>query len=245
MVTPEPPSQLWLHSYFSRNRIPVRLELPVGVDHTAEESRSLVGVGPSDWRPPTADGIVIDDLDPGLAVEADGNGGWRGGIMARFRPELRFDQGLPQYWWPLEGTLGDRWLRQEVPSSWGKYRHTMARATAGYGDRRAVFATELASGRWRLDFHLPYDPLPQLPGERYVEPPFIGQLGRYEMWLRTAAGDRPIEFDGSAAAPGWNKLGVFDLEGGPVSVVVSNRTTGDIVIADAVNWRPLSAANSP
>ena len=246
MVTLEPPSQLWLHSYFSRNRIPVRLELPAGVDHTAEESGSLVGVGPSDWRPPTAVGIVIDDLDPGFAVEADGNGGWRGGIMARFRPELRFDQGLPQYyWWSLEGTLGGEWLRQEVPSSWGKYRHTMARATAGYGDHRAVFATELAGGRWRLDFHLPHDPLQQLPGEGYVEPSFIGQLGRYEMWLRTAAGDRPIEFDGSAAAQGWNKLGVFDLQGGRVSVVVSNRTTGDIVIADAVNWLPLSAANSP
>ena len=77
------------------------------------------------------------------------------------------------------------------------------------------------------------------------EPSFIGQLGRYEMWLRTAADDRPIEFDGSAAAQGWNKLGVFDLEGGRVSVVVSNRTTGDIVIADAVGWLPLSAANSP
>ena len=28
MVMPEPPSQLWLHSYFSMNRIPVRLGLP-------------------------------------------------------------------------------------------------------------------------------------------------------------------------------------------------------------------------
>lgn len=56
------------------------------------------------------------------------------------------------------------------------------------------------------------------------------------MWLRTPEGETAIEFDGSGAAGGWHKLGEFDLESPRVSVVVSNRTDGDIVIADAIRW---------
>ena len=164
--------------------------------------------------------------------------------MARFRPELQFDRGLPQYTWALGAELDGMWIRREAPSSWGKYRHTMALSVAGNGDRRVAFAADLAGGRWRLDFHVPRDPLPQLPGGDYAEPSFLGQLGRYEVWLRTAAGDTSIEFDGSAAAQGWNRLGVFELSGGPVDVVVSNRATGDLVIADAVRWQPVSAKGS-
>lgn len=245
MVMPEPPSQLWLHTYFSRNRIPVRLELPADVDHTAEQTAALIGVRPSEWKPAPPEGIVIDDLDPGFSVET-AIGKWRGGVMARFRPELQFDRGLPQYTWALGSEIDGTWFRREAPSSWGKYRHTMAFAPGGKGDRRVVFAADLPQGRWRLDFHVPPDPLPQLPGEEYVVPSFIGQLGRYEIWLRTAAGETSIEFDGSAAAQGWNKLGMFDLAGGNVSVVVGNRTTGDLVVADAVRWLPVLAdAPSP
>ena len=244
MVTPEPPSQLWLHSYFSKNRIPLRLELPAEVDHTRAMDGAFVGVSKSDWRPQTSSHTVIDDLDPGFSVEPDRTAGRSGGLMGRFRPRIQLDRGLPQYSWLLLGSPDAGWLRQEVPSSWGKYRHTMVRSAAGDGSRRVLFATDLESGRWQLDFHLPHDPLPQLPGRRYVELPFIGQLGRYEMWMRTADGDRPIEFDGSAAAPGWNKLGIFEIDGGLVSIVVSNRTTGRIVIADAIRWLPVSA-NSP
>ena len=238
MVTPDPPSQLWLHSYFSKNRIPVRLELPAEVDHTGAVVGAFVGAAQSDWRPQTPSHTVIDDLDAGFAVENDRTADGPG-LLGRFRPPTHFDRGLPQFSWLLLGSPDAGWLRQEVPSSWGMYRHTMVRSAAGDGHRRVFFATNLASGRWQLDFHLPHDPLPQLPGEHYVEPPFIGQLGSYEMWMRTAAGDRPIEFDGSAAAPGWNKLGVFEIDGGLASIVISNRTTGRIVIADAVRWLPL------
>ena len=172
-------------------------------------------MAPSDWRPATPVGIVIDDLDPGFSVEEDGEPDSQGGPMGRFRPSIPLDRGLPQYSWMIGSRPGGMWLRQEVPSGWGKYRHTIVRATPGAGFRRVLFATELPAGRWQLDFHVPHDPLPQLPGEAYVEPSFIGQLGRYEMWVRSAEDDLTVEFDGSAAAPGWNKLGTYDLEGGP------------------------------
>ena len=62
-------------------------------------------------------------------------------------------------------------------------------------------------------------------------------LGSYDMTLRAgSAVDATVDFDGSAAQPGWNALGEFDLEAGPVSLIVSNRTDGQFVVADAVRW---------
>ena len=84
--------------------------------------------------------------------------------------------------------------------------------------------------------HIPDDPVPQMPDMDYVWPPYTTLLGEYHIWLRTANGDTAIEFDGSGAAGGWNKLGEFHIESPRVSVVVSNRTDGDVVIADAIRW---------
>ncbi|MDE0422840.1 MAG: hypothetical protein OXK76_18390 [Gammaproteobacteria bacterium] len=236
IVTDEPPSQLWLHSYFSLNRLPVRLEI-VDADDVSEMSRSFVPARPSGWIPTVA-GIVVDDLDPGFSVETDGDVATREGLWGAYRWGMEFDQGLPWwYWGNLEGRLNGVWSREAVYSSWGKYRHTMARATSGSGKRRAVFTTKLPNaGRWRLDMHIPGDPVPQMPDMDYVWPPYTTFLGRYDMWLRTPEGETAIEFDGSGAAGGWNDLGVFDLESPRVSVVVSNRTDGAVVIADAIRW---------
>ena len=48
-----------------------------------------------------------------------------------------------------------------------------------------------------------------------------------------------IEFDATASTNGWNDIGEFSLEAGPVSLEVSNRTTGNTVFADAVRWERL------
>ena len=62
-------------------------------------------------------------------------------------------------------------------------------------------------------------------------------LGNYDMRLVDAAGhERGIDFDASAAEPGWNSLGDFELDAGEVSLVVANRTDGATVVADAIRW---------
>ena len=182
-------------------------------------------------------GIVVDDLDAGFSVETDEDVATGEGLWGLYRTDMEVDQGLPRHWWNLEERLGGAWSREEVYSSWGKYRHTMARAGPGDGKRRAVFSTKLPNtGTWRLEFHIPTAPVPQMPDMDDAWPPFPSLLGRYDMWLRTAEGDTAIEFDGSGAAGGWNKLGEFGIESPRVSVVVSNRTDGDVVIADAIRW---------
>lgn len=233
MVTDEPPSQLWLHSYFSLNREPIRVQVEGDVDR--DTPRPFVPVGPSDWTP-TVEGFVVNDLDEGFSVETDGDVAAGEGLWGFYRSDMEVDQGLPRHWWYLEDQLGGAWSREEVYSSWGTYRRTMARAGPGDGKRRAVFATELPNaGTWRLEVHIPGDPVGQMPGDD-DPPPYTSQLGRYDIWLRTWQENRPIEFDGAGAAAGWNKLGEFDLKSPLVSVVVSNRTDGDIVIADAIRW---------
>lgn len=62
-------------------------------------------------------------------------------------------------------------------------------------------------------------------------------LGEYDMTLVSNGNRQPIEFDGQAAAFGWNDLGEFQLPEGETSFEVANITTGVAVIADAIRWR--------
>ena len=96
---------------------------------------------------------------------------------------------------------------------------------SGSGTRRAVFTADLPhSGRWRLAIHLE-----------------AGRgIGTYDLTVIAESEERSIEFDGAAAEEGWNTLGEFDLSKGEAKVVMSDRTSGLIVIADAVRWQLVS-----
>lgn len=68
----------------------------------------------------------------------------------------------------------------------------------------------------------------------------LGEKGTYEMKVVTGdSGDSDVavEFDADAAQTGWNDLGEYSLTAGEVSLEVSNKTTGAVVVADAVRWR--------
>ena len=56
--------------------------------------------------------------------------------------------------------------------------------------------------------------------------------------MRLESGDRvtPIRFDGGASEVGSNKVGGFDLAHGNVRLIVTNRTDGETVVADAIRW---------
>ena len=63
--------------------------------------------------------------------------------------------------------------------------------------------------------------------------------GQYEMTLVANGERRPVEFDSAMSTQGWNELGEFELDAGPVSLEVSNKTTGNVVFADAIRWKPV------
>ena len=228
IVTAKPPGELWLHPYLALNRVPVLVALAeVGED--IAEREPLVGSRPSTWLPPTPTGIVIDDLDPGFSVEhrraSSRFGGATAGTAGR-----ELDQGLPT-WSRQRG----EWTRGNLPAAWGKYRQTSAGSTAGDGDSTAVFSAELPTpGRWQLYYHVPNRFLPGQPFAIY------GALGSVNMALGADGKTVNIDFDGTGAEAGWNKVGEYEFNSTSVRLEISSRTDGEMVVADAIRWAPVN-----
>ena len=249
----EKPEDLTLTFHMALNRQPVPLTLPEIDQEAVRDVEAFNGHRPSDWLPPAPDGVIIDDLDPGFRVEyADGAGPTIGGgfaIALGALPAPDMDEGLPQNSPFTAG--GGTWSRQPLAGAWGKYRHTLARAGTTTSNATAIFATELASlGRWRLEYHMPATQAGN--SQRFDVQNLQIQIntggtaalrrqGEYDITLRIGDEERSIEFDGSVAESGWNRLGEFDITDPSVAVVVANQAEArNTVIADAVRWTPLA-----
>ena len=243
-VARRPPLEVRLETYLSLNRRIMRLHLPPVDSDAVVDEPPLVGARASTWRPPDI-GIVVDDLDAGFAAVSPPPP-WRlGGAQT-------IEETLPEF--GRDSSAEPRWRRQTDENAviWGKYRRTFARIVAGKGEGKASFAAELpASGRWRLYYHL--------PGASVSEGHYLRAIpveGGFNPWNpNDSFGDMDIDivagegdgankehpvgvpFDAEQATPGWNHLGTYDLPAGPVQVVVSDATDGDIVVADAVRWQ--------
>lgn len=237
LVTPEPIRELWVAPYLSLNRREFPVRVPEPDTATTIDEVPLVNARPSSWRPAPDPGIVVDDLDAGFSATTP----------EYTEPAYDVDEGLPVYQ-RLDPVLEGHWSRQEQPTSYGRYRHTIARVTAGQGDRSATFAAVLPrAGRWRVDYHLPdlaarYTSQDNSPFRLTADLEITSgrsqgpQLGTYDMELVSGGSARQVEFDASAAEPGWTTLGRFDLAAGPVSLVITNLTDARTVVADAVRF---------
>ena len=237
LVLPEPPDQLWLHPYGSLNRTAIRIQVPLDIDTTdALDQEAFVGTRSSDWVPQNS-GIVVDDLDDGFTVIGKSLGSRVSALRRTFRYwEIDVDQGLPV----MERRRGE-WIRREVPSARGQYRHTAAVVRAGDGEDQVAFETRLdGPGRWQLEYHIPNRHLPPPPGrsEDFAATVFDA-LGSMDMRLESGGVETAIAFDAGAAEVGWNKVGEYDLDHPLVRLVVSNRTDGETVVADAIRWLPV------
>ncbi len=233
MITPQPPWQLWLHSYLSLNRAPVRLVQP---EPRQGGGQPFAGVRSSDWLPREEAGIIVDDLDAVLSPV--GASLPRLGHSAARHP-VYHDRGIPQYQ-GYAGTHPAEWHREVVPWAWGRYRKTLVRArTSPAADAPSVsfVATLPAQGRWRLDYHLPGRPESSAPMVRPMRA-HVDLLGTHELRIVSEAGVLASSFDGAAATPGWNKIGDFNLGAGRVAVLVGRRGSGELIVADAIRWSP-------
>ena len=213
------PTQLGLEPYFAHNRRSVAIAKHEGVRD--DSCDAFTGVRPSDWRPQPV-GVVVDDLDDGFDVQQHPSPQKQASPPEPSVAENDMDHGLPRH-----GAFNAAgWTRQEIAASWGKYRHTAVRSAPGDDDVRVVFSATLpTAGAWLLDYHMPPLAVEQADTQ-----------GPYELWLEIANDRHDLAFDGSAAVHGWNRLGRFELPAAPVRLVVSNRTTGQVVFADAVRW---------
>lgn len=254
------PQAVELEPYLSLNRNPVDIRLPEVDQETTVDDEPFVGARPVEEPLLLADGeeIVVDDLDPGFSAastEIESDGVRVGSMQIRegfvgYGPEADVDQGLPSYQTFTAAPEG--FSRQAIPSAWGRYRHTIARATTGSRSHAATFAAELpTAGRWRLAYHLPVMRggvggfTRQVGGGTVVvntsgsnSGSYFGRQGTYDIALESSEGSQAVEFDASVGEAGWNDLGEFDLPAGEVRVKVTNSTSGRTVVADAIRWTP-------
>ena len=242
LVVDGPPREVWISPYLSLNRGDIRLDVPEFDVTASVVAEPLNGGRESTWTPKPEPGIVVDDLDPGFSVVyATPEDEARYGPEATWLTgELDIDEGLPVFN-PFAVATGG-WMRIEQPGTWGRYRHTVASTTSGGGGVSARFAAQLPhAGRWRVGYHVAEIESPRdRPFMETVRTSILlGARGTYQMKIVTADNDLPVEFDADAARTGWNDLGEYSLPAGEVGLEVSNKTTGTVVIADAVRWRPV------
>ncbi|MFP6796876.1 MAG: hypothetical protein VB933_07390 [Pseudomonadales bacterium] len=270
LLSRDPPLEIWLEPYLALNRKALRLDIP-DIDF---EQRSLadpfLGVKPSEWATNPVDaGIIVDDLDPGFAIEyddadqlsnfafqvaSDEEGATSVTLsMGPGSSSLEMDQGLPvlpDFFGAGQGF--GMWTRDSnEPRSWGKYRRTYAKIAAGRGSRRAIFTAKLPrDGMWQLSYHSPFAGGKARRRDKdnaRRERMGLGsgsRLGSYDLTLSADQHAWPLEFDASAAERGWNDLGTFDLTAGTVRLSISDATEGESVIADAIRWIPANRVES-
>ncbi len=67
-------------------------------------------------------------------------------------------------------------------------------------------------------------------------PEFADKGTDYHYTLSSNEGNEEVEFVLNSPEDGWNRLGSFHFPSDTVSITLSNQTSGDRVIADAVKW---------
>ena len=216
LLVPERPQEIWLDSFLSLNRRPVRLSI-IRSNSEKDEDRRLDGWRESSWGPKEAEAIFVDDTDDGFYV----NGG--------------ASKNVPRY---RSGFFLVGWARDEQTTAWGRYFRTVARTS---GEDVAEFVAELPRGRWSLDYHLP-DIGVRTWG--YTRRSRVDKHGLY--LIRVEADDFAEEYalGPEEVGEGWNRIGSFVFAGGEVSVVVSNGAADgeSTIYADAIRWSRLPAS---
>lgn len=228
VVLSQPPRNAWVEPYLSLNRAPFSFDLGTVAEDSVVDSEPISGVREVPWQPPDPDVVVVDDLDDGFAIVADGDR--RGVRLGARASEAETDHGLPRV---DVGRPPSSWSRATTDTAWGRYRHTVAWVRAGSGTSRAEFHASLpTTGEWELELHLPDSG--RLSRAR--------RLGTWELTVDDGATPQVVSFDATAAGTGWSAVGTFDLAAGEVTVAISDETDGRVVVADAVRWRRIAAA---
>lgn len=233
-VRSQPPIMVNIEPYLSLNRTTVSTNYPSIDFEKIKKVEAVDGIEKLPWMLPEEPPVIVDDLDDGFQVMTEEQ--TEGLRINAWKDETNpSDQGLPRTDNIID--LPENWSRAIITGSWGKYRHTLAGVKAGNGEKKAVFSAAIPySGQWNLELYLPPKRAIFLSSNRFPDP----KWGDWHLTVKDGNGDaHEIEFDSNAASNGWNLAGSLALPEGKVSVILSNETEGDFVIADAIRWAPV------
>lgn len=235
-------SAIALEPYLALNRSTIEIDPPSKYHEAKEGQEAAPEVEKSSWRPVTLEGIVVDDLDSGFGLVGD-KPQERSGLVRLVsrlsRPTPDIDGGLPAY---DNENQSSSWTRRPLASSWGKYRKTVAYKGEGRSTFHVEFMTNLpGTGQWQLHYHVPrtMDALSTLLQGMFSDVTFglsngKDSLGEFTLRIESRGTTNTMMFDAGTAKVGWNAIGVYDLDEGPVTVAVI--PTNDVAIADAIRW---------
>ncbi len=226
IVLSRPPEAVWLEPYISLNQRSFMIPLKRSDFGKIRNAEAIEGFEGLPWALPKDPYIVVDDLDEGFEVF---EGEEKKCVSRGFRVASAglSNQGLST---ATSYGISPTWSRLELPGSWGKYRHTTALVKAGDGTKKAIFTAEIhKAGSWDLELHMP-DKQGSFPRAKF---------GTWTVIVKDSAGDpHEMEFNSNAAFQGWNPVETLDLPEGVVTVTSSDKTDGDLVVADAIRWSP-------
>jgi hypothetical protein len=226
MVLFQPPEDILLEPYISLNRGSFTIPLQAADYDKIINVKAIEGVEEITWSPPENLFIVLDNLDEGFEVLEDEKKKDvpRGRRVANLSLSNKGLSTSTFFSIPLE------WTYLDLPGSWGKYLHTTAVVKAGEGTKKAIFTSVIYKpGSWSLWLHMP-DKKSSFPWSKF---------GTWGLMVKDSAGDQhEIKFNSDAAFQGWNQMETINLPKGAVSVTISDKTDGDLVLADAIRWSP-------
>ena len=230
----------YIHLYpnlsLNRNEFGIRLDESVVLDSNGESRDPRPMFEVVDWRPPNP-GIIVDDLDPGFAIEQPPafNSASSIGPMGWFRiPRLQADNdnGLPARANYAYRTSRGVWGRISDEDSYGQFRRTATVTRFAPEIHPVAFSAELPdTTRWKLEYFVNTGWFRRSSGQ--------GDL-HLEIEHSEATETRDLSFENSIY--GWNEVGEFELLKGEVNVrVISASEDTPWLYADAIRWVPVRA----
>ncbi len=228
-VLSKPPVAVYVEPYLALNREDFLAQTLATEDIQERQVEPVNGVMPTPWDQGSDDRIIVDDLDPGFsAVMGAKVSGMR---LLGQGIDAGEDQGLPV---ATGQGIPAEWRRRAGRNTFGRYRHTLAYIRPGKGDNRVIMKAQIpAAGNWELEFHMPL--IPYIPPDR---------RGIWPLTIVTAEGREEVNFNANGSINGWILVGEYYLPAGEVSVELTDKTDGTLVVADAIAWSPANGNNT-
>jgi hypothetical protein len=182
--------------------------------------------------------IIVDNEDPGFSYTEQKSSGrlkkWLG-----IGDEDRVDYSEISPWWAPE-----YWQKTVQSSYFGMFIKSAHYTRSGTGERTGTWTTPIDDPGY-YDIYAYVQGQRRGPGGggndgRNNPQSGLGRRGPTQKDLHFTIyhdlGSDKVEVDSENAVPGWNHLGSYLISGDSASVVLSNKSEGRIVAADAIRW---------